>query len=73
MKIEVLVGKNRKCHSTLDFKESSEMWIMSFGDNEDDSEVEVEFTPEQLGKHMEMIVKALSANAKPQVTHYGRC
>ena len=46
---------------------------MYFDEEKDDSQVRVYFTPDQLKEHLNMIVKALSEQGKPESYHYGHC
>lgn len=77
MIITAIVGSKRKCHSSLDFIQKTprekNVWCMYFDEEKDDSQVRVYFTPDQLKEHLNMIVKALSEQGKPESYHYGHC
>ena len=76
MNIKVRVLAKRKCFASLEFDEEDhkDVWVMSFGDNQrPDTDVEIEFTPEQLKKLRKLLNKASGDNEDFLHEHYGEC
>ena len=72
MDILVRVLAKRKCHSSLDWDDDKEVFVMSFGDKiKPETDVEVEFTTEQLEKHLKMLQK--SWDNTHGFSHAGEC
>ena len=76
MDIKVRVLTKRKCFASIEFDDEDhiDVYVMSFGDNQKpDTDVEVEFTPEQLKKLRTMLNKASEDNEDFLHEHYGEC
>lgn len=77
MDIKVEVPRKRKCHSSLDWNNDKQCWIMSFGDlRKPETDVEIEFTPTQLHDHRKMVndlYRKLKKDFASKEVHVGTC
>ena len=75
MDIKVRVLTKRKCFASveLDFVDHIDVYVMSFGDNQKpDTDVEVEFTSEQLEK-LRNLLNEMFENDEFKNEHFGEC
>lgn len=75
MDIKVRVLAKRKCFASVEFDnvDHVDVYVMSFGDNiKPDTDVEVEFTIEQLGKLRDLL-NEMFKNDEFVHEHYGQC
>ena len=75
MDIKVRVLAKRKCFASVEFDHDNhvDVYVMSFGDNQKpDTDVEVEFTIEQL-KKLRNLLNEMFGEDKFKHEHYGEC
>jgi len=67
------ISRDRKCYSSLDWDREKKVWVLSFGDDDSDNDVEIEFTIEQMKEHRRMINEIYESQDRFEKVHLGEC